>query len=179
MGEWKIVFDGKVEERPVTIKVFESNDTEDQGDGITVRVLTTSIRDDEPALEQNGNGLLPIADPTGTGTPITLEPADLDDLVAELLEIGFSHEAATQIVSEVLMADFGRAPTFEELQQSDGMPFKPEELAAIDRFQESFGRAPTHDEFVEFLEPHERQNFLQRFNDFFSASSRVAPVQDI
>jgi hypothetical protein len=80
MGEWKTVYEDEVEGRPVAIKVYESEDAEDEDEGIAVRVVTTSIRDDEGALEQNDDGQTLIASPAAAGTPITLEPAMLDDL---------------------------------------------------------------------------------------------------
>jgi hypothetical protein len=101
MGEWKTVYEDEVEGRPVAIKVYESEDAEDEDEGIAVRVVTTFIRDDEGALEQNDDGQTLIASPASVGTPITLEPAMLDDLEEELREVGFSDEAAAQIVSRV------------------------------------------------------------------------------
>ena len=101
MGEGKTVYEDEVEGRPVAIKVYESEDAEDEDEGIAVRVVTTFIRDDEGALEQNDDGQTLIASPTAAGTPITLEPAMLDDLEEELREVGFSDEAAARIVSRV------------------------------------------------------------------------------
>jgi hypothetical protein len=101
MGEWKAVYEGEVEGRPVTVKVYESEDAEDEDGDIAVRVLTTSIHDYAGALEQNEGGQTLIASPEEVGAPITLEPAIVDDLEEELREVGFSHEAAARIVSKV------------------------------------------------------------------------------
>jgi hypothetical protein len=101
MGEWKTVYEEEVEGRPVAIKVYESEDVEDEDEGIAVRVVTTSIRDYEGALEQNEDGQTLIASPAAAGAPITLEPAMLEDLKEELREVGFSDEAAAHIVSKV------------------------------------------------------------------------------
>jgi hypothetical protein len=101
MGEWKTVYADEVEGRPVTIKVYESEDAADEDEGIAIRVVTASIREDEGAREQNEDGQTLIASPTAAGAPITLEPSMLDDLEEELREVGFSDEGAAQIVSKV------------------------------------------------------------------------------
>lgn len=165
MGGWKTVFDGRVEERPVIVKVYERDDAEDQA-RVVVRALTTSIDNDEDLVEQRENGPALIASSEEAGAPMILDDSVLDNLKEGMLEAGFSHEATTQIVCEVLIAEHGRTPTFEELQKSDGMPFEPQELAAFERFVESFDRPPTFEELAQLLEPRERQNLLRRLDAY-------------
>ncbi|MBM1173636.1 hypothetical protein [Microvirga arabica] len=100
MGEWKTVYEDEVEERWVTLKVYESKDDEedDDDDGLVVRVTVAPI-DDEP--EQKGDEPKPIAKPDAEDNSITLDPDAVEDLEEELIEIGFSPEAVRWIVSKV------------------------------------------------------------------------------
>jgi hypothetical protein len=43
MGEWKAVFDGEVEGRPVMVKVYDSEDDETEDGEPAVRVTTVPI----------------------------------------------------------------------------------------------------------------------------------------
>jgi hypothetical protein len=97
MGEWKTVYEDEVEERWVTLKVYESGDDEDD-DGPVVRVTVAAI-DDEP--EQMGDEPKPSAEPDAEDNSITLDPDAVEDLEEELIEIGFSPEAVRWIVSKV------------------------------------------------------------------------------
>jgi hypothetical protein len=101
MGEWKTVFEDEVEQRWVTIKVFESADDEDENDSPLVRVMAALIDDAELALEQSENGATPTAKQETAGSAITLEPDPIEDLEEELIEIGFSPEAAAWIARKV------------------------------------------------------------------------------
>jgi hypothetical protein len=95
MGEWKTVFEGEVEERLVMVKVYESEDAADENTEPAVRVTTTAIADHRGALQTV------IAGPEAEDTTITLDPAIFGDLEEELVEVGFSPEAAARIVSTV------------------------------------------------------------------------------
>ncbi len=97
MGEWKTVYEDEVEERWVTLKVYESGDG-DEDDGPVVRVTVAPI-EDEP--EQMGDEPKPIAEPDAEDDSITLDPDAVEDLEEELIEIGFSPEAVRWIVSKV------------------------------------------------------------------------------
>jgi signal recognition particle GTPase len=99
MGEWKTVYEDEVEERWVTVKVYESEDDEDEDEGPVVRVTAAPIEDDEGGLEQNKNVLKPEA--KAADRSITLEPDPVEDLEEELIEVGFSPEAAAWIVRKV------------------------------------------------------------------------------
>jgi hypothetical protein len=98
MGEWKTVFDGEVEGRPVVVKVYDSEDDESEDAEPAVRVTTVPIGDGASALERNEQA--PLAGPEEAGSVI-LDPAAFDDLEEELIEVGFSPEAAARIVSMV------------------------------------------------------------------------------
>ena len=99
MGEWKIVFDGEVEGRLVTVKVYDSDIDEDEDAEPAVRVTVTSIEADVPEPVEDGQTLL--AEPRPTGASITLDPAIFSDLEEELIELGFSPEASAHIVRTV------------------------------------------------------------------------------
>ncbi len=98
MGEWKTVYEDEVEERWVTLKVYESGDDDEEDDSPVVRVTVTPI-DDEP--EQMGDEPKPTAEPDAEDNSITLDPDAIEDLEEELIEIGFSPEAVRWIVSKV------------------------------------------------------------------------------
>ena len=97
MSEWKTVYEDEVEGRWVTLKVYESeNDEED--DGPVVRVTVAPI-DDEP--EQIGDKPKPVLKADAEDNSIILDPDAVEDLEEELIEIGFSTVAASWIVSKV------------------------------------------------------------------------------
>jgi hypothetical protein len=98
MGEWKTVYEDEVEERWVTVKIYESGDDDEEDDSPVVRVTVTPI-DDEP--EQMGDEPKPTAEPDAEDNSITLDPDAIEDLEEELIEIGFSPEAVRWIVSKV------------------------------------------------------------------------------
>jgi hypothetical protein len=99
MGEWKIVFDGVVEGRLVTVKVYDSEVDEDEDAEPAVRVTTTSL--EEGVLQPNEDRQMLLAAPEAAGAAITLDPAIFSDLEEELIEVGFSPEAATHIIRTV------------------------------------------------------------------------------
>ncbi len=95
MGEWKTVFEGEVERRLVMVKVYESEDAADENTDPAVRVTATAMAGQTGALHTV------IAGPEAEDTTITLDPAIFGDLEEELVEVGFSPEAAARIVSTV------------------------------------------------------------------------------
>ena len=101
MGEWKTVYEDEVEERWVTVKVYESESDKDGDEGPAVRVTAAPIEDDEDGLEQNGDGPAPFAGSKSADNSVTLEPDPVEDLEEELIEIGFSPVAAAWIVGKV------------------------------------------------------------------------------
>ena len=86
MGEWKTVFDGEVEGRPVMVKIYDSEDDESEDGEPAVRVTTVPIGDGARALERNEQAS--IAGPEEAGS-ITLDPATFADLEEELIEVRF------------------------------------------------------------------------------------------
>ncbi|WP_152568819.1 hypothetical protein [Microvirga sp. BSC39] len=91
MGEWKTVYEDEVEERWVTLKVYDSEDDGDEDP--VVRVTVAPLEDAE---QDEGR-----REPEAEDNPITLEPDPIEDLEEELIEIGFSPVAAAWIVSKV------------------------------------------------------------------------------
>ncbi len=91
MGEWKTVYEDEVEERWVTLKVYEDDGDEDP----IVRVTVLPLED----AEQDEGGQNPAA--VAEDSSITLEPDPVEDLEEELIEIGFSPVAAAWIVGKV------------------------------------------------------------------------------
>jgi hypothetical protein len=102
MGEWKTVYEEEVEGRLVTVKMYQGEDTADgEGDdGPAVRVMTTSV-DDYPDLPEDEDVDTLSIEREEAGHLMTFEPYSLDDLEGELMEVGFSPEAAANIASKV------------------------------------------------------------------------------
>jgi hypothetical protein len=97
VGEWKTVYADEVEGRWVTLKVYESENDEDRDDGPVVRVLVAPIE----KVEQNEAGQTPLTDADADDNSTILDPDAVEDLEEELIEIGFSPEAAAWIVGKV------------------------------------------------------------------------------
>jgi hypothetical protein len=97
MGEWKVVYEDEVEGRWVTLKVYESENDEDGDDDPVVRVTVVPMQNVEP----NEDGQKPATGVDADDTSITLDPDAVEDLEEELIEVGFSSEAATWIVGKV------------------------------------------------------------------------------
>jgi hypothetical protein len=101
MGEWKAVYEDEVEERWVTLKVYESENDEDGDDGPVVRVTVAPIADELGEPEQRGSKPKPVVEADAEDNSITLDPDAIEDLEEELIEIGFSPVAAAWIVSKI------------------------------------------------------------------------------
>ena len=93
MGEWKTVYEDEVEERWVTLKIYEGDDDGDEDP--VVRVTVATLED----AEQDAGGQTPGAE--AEDNSITLEPDPVEDLEEELLELGFSPVAAAWIVGKL------------------------------------------------------------------------------
>jgi len=100
MGEWKTVYEDEVEGRWVTLKAYESEDNEED-DGPVVRVTVAPIADEVDEPEQMGDEPKAVSKADAEDNAITLDPDAVEDLEEELIEIGFSPEAATWIISKV------------------------------------------------------------------------------
>ncbi|WP_201835778.1 hypothetical protein [Microvirga zambiensis] len=104
MGEWATVYEDEIEGQLVTLKVYRSDqeaDDDDGDDGPAIRVTTTSAEEYPSALEADKDADTLLLERELTKRPITLEPYSLEDLEGELMEVGFSPEAAAQIASKV------------------------------------------------------------------------------
>jgi len=101
MGEWKTVFEDEVEGRLVTVRVYETEQDEDEDDGLPMRVVATPVDDYEDGPEQSEEGQTLATKPKVADGPITLEPSTLDDLEEGLIEVGFSPKAAAWIAEKI------------------------------------------------------------------------------
>jgi len=103
MGEWTTVYEDEIEGRLVTLKVYRSDQAadEDGDDGPAIRVTTTSAEGSSCVVEDDQDGDTLLVEREATARPITLEPYSLEDIEGELMEVGFSPEAAAQIASKV------------------------------------------------------------------------------
>jgi hypothetical protein len=97
MGEWKVIYQDEVEGRWVTLKVYESENDEDGDDAPVVRVTVAPMQN----VESNEDGHKPAIGADADDNSITLDPDAVEDLREELIEIGFSSEAATWIGGKV------------------------------------------------------------------------------
>jgi hypothetical protein len=91
------IYADEVEGRWVTLKVYESEDAEEEDADPVVRVTEAPIED----VEQNEDGQKLVAETDADDKSITLDPDAVEDLEEELIEIGFSPAAAAWIVSKV------------------------------------------------------------------------------
>ena len=96
MGEWKTVYEDEVEGRWVTLKVYESENDEDGDDEPVVRVTVAPLEN----AEANEVGQKPMTAADADDNSITLDPDVIEDLEEELIEIGFSAQAADWIISK-------------------------------------------------------------------------------
>jgi len=96
MGEWKTVYADEVEGRWVILKVYETEIDEDGDKGVAVRATVAPGRTAEQDNEQK-----PPTEADAEDSSITLDPDQVGDLEEELVEIGFSAEAAARIVGKV------------------------------------------------------------------------------
>ncbi|MBB3021340.1 hypothetical protein FHR70_004436 [Microvirga lupini] len=101
VGEWKTVYEDEVEERWVTLKVYESEDAEDEDYSPVVRVTIAPIDDEANEPEQIGDESKHISKVAAEDNSITLDPDAVEDLEEELIEIGFSPEAVRWILSKI------------------------------------------------------------------------------
>ena len=99
MGEWKTIYDDEVEGRWVTLKVYESENDEDGDDEPVVRVMVAPMEN----AEANEGGQKPMTAADADDNSITLDPDVIEDLEEELIEIGFSAQAADWIISKAPM----------------------------------------------------------------------------
>jgi hypothetical protein len=76
-------------------------DDEDDDEAPLVRVTAALFDDDEPALVQSEGGQRLMVERETAGSAVTLEPDPIEDLEEELIEIGFSPEAAAWIARRV------------------------------------------------------------------------------
>jgi hypothetical protein len=101
MGAWAIVFEDEVEGRLVTVKVYQSDEPEDQDEAPAVRVITTAIDEGAGRSEVISDGEAVARETRASDRTITLEPYSLDDLEGELVELGFRPEAAVSIIRKI------------------------------------------------------------------------------
>jgi hypothetical protein len=99
MGKWDTVINDEFDGHLVVVEVRRPNDQPDIGqDGqLGLRVTITCLRDCDD--ETSGQTSMTTYDPAGA--LITLEPDTVDDLEGDLIEVGFSTEAAARISSKV------------------------------------------------------------------------------
>ncbi|MBQ0820553.1 hypothetical protein KBI52_10095 [Microvirga sp. HBU67558] len=100
MGEWATVYEDEVEGRLVAVKLYQSDQVADEDEGLAIRVMTSSAEEYPSVLKEEWSGDTLVIEEEAR-RPITLEPYSLDDLEGELMEVGFSPEAAALIASEI------------------------------------------------------------------------------
>ena len=91
------VYEDEVEGHWVTLKVYESENDEDEDDDRFVHVTVAPIEHAEP----NEAGQKPVTGADADDNSINLDPDLVEDLKEELIKIGLSPEAATWIVGTV------------------------------------------------------------------------------
>ena len=112
MGKWDTVIKGEFDGHLVVVEVrrsdFETGIGQDGQHGARITITCLRDCDDEMVTTAREQTSTAIYDPAGA--LITLEPDTLDELEGDLVEVGFSTEAAARIVSRVPHRD-GPWPT--------------------------------------------------------------------
>jgi hypothetical protein len=103
MGEWDTVIKDEFDGHLVVVKVRRSDFETDnsQGEQPGVRVTITCLRDCDDEMDIAASEQTSTAAHDPAGALITLQPDTLDELEGDLIEVGFSPEAAARIVSRV------------------------------------------------------------------------------
>jgi hypothetical protein len=89
---WTLIFDGIIENRPVKIESYD--------EGVAYRVHTTLGADYPGTVKCDGSSTL-IMSPVAKGEPITIEGETREEIRNDLVEEGFSNEAASAIVDKL------------------------------------------------------------------------------
>ena len=103
MGKWDTVIKDEFDGHLVVVEVRRPNDQPDIGQNRQpgVRVTITCLRDCDDEMDTAASEQMSTATYDPAGALITLEPETLDELEGDLIEVGFSTEAAARIVSRV------------------------------------------------------------------------------
>jgi hypothetical protein len=103
MGKWDTVIKDEFDGHLVVVEVrrsdFEMGIGQDGQPGVRVTITCLRDCDDEMDMAAREQTSMTTYDPAGA--LITLEPDTLDELEGDLIEVGFSTEAAARIVSRV------------------------------------------------------------------------------
>jgi hypothetical protein len=103
MGKWETVINDEFDGHLVVVEVRRSDfeTAISQGGQSGVRVTITCLRDCDDEMNIAASEQTSTATYDPAGALITLEPDTLDELEGDLIEVGFSTEAAARIVSRV------------------------------------------------------------------------------
>jgi hypothetical protein len=103
MGKWDTVIKDEFDGHLVVVEVrrsdFETGIGQNGQPGVRVTITCLRDCDDEAGRAASGQTSMTTDDPAGA--LITLEPDTVDDLEGDLIEVGFSTEAAARISSKV------------------------------------------------------------------------------
>ena len=103
MGNWDTVVNEEFDGHLVVVEVrrsdFEMDVGQDGQSGVRVTIMCLRDCDDETGMAASGQARVATDDPAGA--LITLEPDTLDELEGDLIEVGFSTEAAIRVASRV------------------------------------------------------------------------------
>ena len=103
MGKWDTVINDEFDGHLVVLEVRRPNDQPDIGQDRQpgLRVTITCLRDCDDEMNIAASEQTSTATYDPAGALITLEPDTLDELEGDLIEVGFSTEAAARISSKV------------------------------------------------------------------------------
>jgi hypothetical protein len=103
MGKWDTVINEEFDGHLVVVEVYRSDVETDSGQGGQpgIRVTITCLRDCDDDMDIAASEQTKTATYDSAGALITLEPDTLDELEGDLIEVGFSTEAAARISSKV------------------------------------------------------------------------------
>jgi hypothetical protein len=103
MGKWDTVIKDEFDGHLFVVEIRRPNDQTniDQDRQSGVRVTITCLRDCDDETGMVASGQMSTETFDMAGALITLEPDTLDELEGDLIEVGFSTEAAARIASKV------------------------------------------------------------------------------
>jgi hypothetical protein len=115
---WRSVFKGTIEERPVEAAIYEEGG---------FRVRTTQFADDLGHAYKDDFGGTTVIGPSEKGREIDIDSESLEGICTQLVCQGFSYEAASEIAEKLRSASFQKSsPNEPALKDIHPLPGSPE-----------------------------------------------------
>lgn len=90
--KWKKILEKEIENRTVEIQIYSDNKS--------YKIITTQL-EDVMTESYTDRGSLVIGIPINVGSKIEDDTVTLENMVESLVELGFSHDSATDVFDEI------------------------------------------------------------------------------